>query len=60
MRAKPSNENINCQKSIKNINNRRKMHENCKKNSKTVKNFFKKYQKPTKTHQKTSKIRLKT
>ena len=60
MREKPSNENINCQKSDKNINNRRKMHENRKKNSKTVKNSFKKCQKPRKTHEKASKIRLKT
>ena len=37
MREKQSNENINCQKSVKNINNRRKMHQNRKKNSKTVK-----------------------
>ena len=54
MREKPSNENINCQKSVKNINNRRKMHENRKKNSKTVKNSLKKHQKPPKTHEKTS------
>ena len=39
MRDKPSNENINCQKSVKNINNRRKMHQNRKKT-----------QKPTKIH----------
>ena len=31
MREKPSNENINCQKSVKNINNRRKRHQNQKK-----------------------------
>ena len=31
MREKPSNENINSQKSVKNINNRRKMHQNRKK-----------------------------
>ena len=60
MHEKRSNENINWQKSVKNINNRRKMQQNCKKNSKTVENSFKKYQKPPKTHQKTSKIRLKT
>ena len=60
MREKPSNENINCQKSFKNINNRRKMHQNRKKNSKTVENSLKKHQKPPKTHQKMSKIRLKS
>ena len=54
MREKPSNENINCQKSVKNINNRRKRHQNRKKNSKTVKNSLKKRQKPPKTHEKTS------
>ena len=37
MREKPSNENINCQKSVKNINNRRKMHQNRKKNQKPSK-----------------------
>ena len=42
MREKLSNENINCQKSVKNINNRRKMHQNRKKNSKTIKNSLKK------------------
>ena len=36
------------------------MHQNRKKNSKTVKNSFKKYQKPPKTHEKASKIPLKT
>ena len=41
MSEKPSNENINYQKSVKNINNRRKMHQNRKKNSNTVK-FIKK------------------
>ena len=46
MREQPSNENINCQKSVKNINNRRKMHQNRKKKPKTVKNLFKK-NKPT-------------
>ena len=46
MREKPSNENINCQKSVKNINNRRKIHQNRKKkNSKPVKNSLKKHQK---------------
>ena len=45
MREKPSNKNINCQKSVKNINNRRKMHQNRKKYSKTVKNSLKKHQK---------------
>ena len=59
MREKPSNENINCQKSVKNINNRRKMHQNRKKNSKTVKNSLKK-KNPLNTHEKTSKTRLKT
>ena len=39
MREKLSSENINCQKSVKNINNRRKMHQNRKKT-----------QKPSKTH----------
>ena len=48
MREKPSNENRNCQKSLKNINNRRKMHQNRKKNSKTIKNSLKKKKKPTK------------
>ena len=51
MREKPSNENINCQKSVKNINNRRKMHQNRKKNSKTVKNSLKRKQKQPKTHE---------
>ena len=46
MREKPSNENINCQKSVKIINNRRKMHQNRKKISKTDKNTKKK-KKPT-------------
>ena len=32
MREKPSNENTTCQKSVKNLNNRRKMHQNQKKN----------------------------
>ena len=54
MREKPLNENINRQKSVKNINNRRKRHQNRKKNSKTVKNSLKKHQKPPKTHEKTS------
>ena len=44
MREKPSNEKINCQKSVKNINNRGKMHQNRKKT-----------QKPSKIHKKTSK-----
>ena len=60
MREKQSNENINFQKSVKNINNRRERHQNRKKNSKTVKNSLKKHQKRPKTDQKTSKIRLKT
>ena len=51
MRGKPSNENINCQKSVKNINNRRKMHQNRKKNSKTVKNSLKRKHKQPKTHE---------
>ena len=36
------------------------MHQNRKKNSKTVKNSLKKNQKPPKTHEKTSKTRRKT
>ena len=36
------------------------MHQNRKKNSKTVKNSLKKNQKPPKTHGKTSKTRRKT
>ena len=47
MCEKPSNENINCQKSVQNINNRRKIHQNRKKNSKTVKNSLKKTSKTT-------------
>ena len=47
MREKPSNENINCQKSVKNLNNRRKMHQNRKKNLKTVINSLKKTSKTT-------------
>ena len=46
MREKPSNENINCQKSIKNINNRRKMHQNRKK-IKNRQKFIKKTSKTT-------------
>ena len=42
MREKPSNENINCQKSVKNINNRGKMHQNRKKNLKNRQKFIKK------------------
>ena len=43
MREKPSNENINCQKYVKNINNRPKMHQNRKKKKpKTIKNSLKK------------------
>ena len=42
MREKPSNENINCQKSVKNINNRRKMHQNRKKKLKNRQKFIKK------------------
>ena len=37
MREKPSNENINCQKPVKNINNRRKMHRNREKTQKPSK-----------------------
>ena len=48
MREKPSNENIICQKSVKIINNRRKMHQNRKKLSKTVNNSLKKHQKTPK------------
>ena len=40
MREKPSNEHINCQKSVKNIINRRKIHQNRKK----------KTQKPSEIH----------
>ena len=47
MREKPSNENINCQKSVKNINNRRKMHQNRKKKLKNRKKFIKKSSKTT-------------
>ena len=42
MREKQSNENINCQKYVKNINNRRKMHQNRKKNLKNRQKFIKK------------------
>ena len=42
MREKPSNENINGQKYVKNINNRPKMHQNRKKKPKTIKNSLKK------------------
>ena len=42
MREKPLNENINCQKSVKNINNRRKMHQNRKKKLKNRQKFIKK------------------
>ena len=51
MQEKPSNENINCQNSVKNINNRRKMHQNRKKTSKTVKNSLKRQQKLPKMHE---------
>ena len=47
MREKPSNENINCQKSVKNINNRRKMHQNRKKKLKNRQKFIKKTSKTT-------------
>ena len=47
MSEKPSNENINCQKSVKNINNRRKMHQNRKKKLKNRQKFFKKTTKTT-------------
>ena len=56
MREKPSNENINCPKSVKNINNRRKMHQNRKKYSKTVKNSLKKTSKTTENALKNVKI----
>ena len=46
MREKPSNEDINCQKYVKNINNRPKMHQNLKK-KKPVKNSLKKISKTT-------------
>ena len=39
MREKPSNENINSQKSLKNINNRRKMDQNRKKKLKNRQKF---------------------
>ena len=51
MSEKLGNENINCQKYVKNINNRRKMHQNRKKNSKTVKNSLKRQKKQPKTHE---------
>ena len=47
MCEKPSNENINCQKSVKNINNRRKMHQNRKKKLKNCQKFIKKTPKTT-------------
>ena len=47
MREKPSNENINSQKSVKNINNRRKMHQNRKKKLKNRQKFIKKTTKTT-------------
>ena len=47
MREKPSNENINCQKSVKNINNPRKMHQNRKKKLKNSQKFIKKTSKTT-------------
>ena len=47
MREKPSNENINCQKSVKNINNRRKMNQNRKKKLKNRQKFIKKTSKTT-------------
>ena len=51
---------MTCQKSLKNINNRRKFIKNHKKYSKTVKDSLKKPQKPPKKHGNMSKIRLKT
>ena len=50
MSEKPSNENINSQKSVKNINNRRKMHQNRKKKLKNRQKFIKRQQKQPKTH----------
>ena len=50
MGEKPSNEDINYLKYVKNINNRQKMHQNLKKNSKTIKNSLKRQQKQPKTH----------
>ena len=47
MREKPSNEKINCQKSVKNINNRRKRHQNRKKKLKNSQKFIKKTSKTT-------------
>ena len=47
MREKTSNEHINCQKSVKNIINRRKMHQNRKENLKNRQKFIKKTSKTT-------------
>ena len=47
MSEKPSNENINSQKSAKNIYNRRKMHQNRKKKLKNRQKFIKKTSKTT-------------
>ena len=47
MREKASNENINCQKSVKIINNSRKMHQNRKKKLKNRQKFIKKTSKTT-------------
>ena len=48
MREKPSNENINCPKSVKtSIINRRKMHQNRKKKPKNSQKFIKKTSKTT-------------
>ena len=40
MREKPSNENLNSQKSVKNINKRPKMHQNRKKKLKNRQKFI--------------------
>ena len=47
MCEKPSSQNINCQKSVKNINNRRKIHQNRKKKLKNRQKFIKKTSKTT-------------
>ena len=47
MCEKPSNENINCPKSVKNINHCRKIHQNRKKKLKNRQKFIKKTSKTT-------------
>ena len=51
MSEKPSNENINCQKSVKTSITVEKCIKTVKKNSKTVKNSLKRQQKQPKTHE---------